>query len=76
MRVLDVCYAGANAGAIAITNARLYERTSELSILAERNRLARDLHDAVVQKLFSLVLTCGPGGHAGLQRRHGHLSGR
>jgi signal transduction histidine kinase len=43
--------------AIAITNARLYEQTRELSIVAERNRLALDLHDAVSQKLFGLVLT-------------------
>jgi signal transduction histidine kinase len=46
---------GAHA-AIAITNARLYERTRELSIVAERNRLALELHDAVSQKLFGLVL--------------------
>ena len=43
--------------AIAITNAGLFERSRELSILAERNRLALELHDAVSQKLFSLVLT-------------------
>jgi signal transduction histidine kinase len=43
--------------AIAITNAGLYERSRELSILAERHRLALDLHDAVSQKLFSLVLS-------------------
>jgi signal transduction histidine kinase len=43
--------------AIAITNARLYERSRELSILSERNRLALELHDVVSQKLFSLVLT-------------------
>jgi signal transduction histidine kinase len=42
--------------AIAITNARLYEQARELSIVAERNRLALDLHDAVSQKLFGLVL--------------------
>ena len=42
--------------AIAIANARLYEQTRELSIVAERNRLALDLHDAVSQKLFGLVL--------------------
>jgi signal transduction histidine kinase len=47
---------GAHA-AIAITNARLYERSRELSIVSERNRLAIELHDAVSQKLFSLVLT-------------------
>jgi signal transduction histidine kinase len=43
--------------AIAITNARLYERSRELSILSERNRVALELHDVVSQKLFSLVLT-------------------
>jgi signal transduction histidine kinase len=43
--------------AIAITNARLYERSRELSILSERNRLALELHDVVSQKLFSLILS-------------------
>jgi signal transduction histidine kinase len=43
--------------AIAIDNARLYERARELSVIEERNRLARDLHDSVVQKLFGIVLT-------------------
>ena len=40
--------------AIALTNARLSERSRELSVLEERSRLAGDLHDAVSQKLFSL----------------------
>jgi signal transduction histidine kinase len=48
--------------AIAITNARLYERSRELSILSERNRLALELHDAVSQKLFSLVFTAEAAG--------------
>jgi signal transduction histidine kinase len=48
--------------AIAITNARLYERSRELSILSERNRLALELHDTVSQKLFSLVLTAEAAG--------------
>ncbi len=43
--------------AIAITNARLYERSRELSMLSERNRLALELHDVVSQKLFSLNLS-------------------
>ena len=43
--------------AIAITNARLYEASRELSALSERNRLALELHDVVSQKLFSVVLT-------------------
>jgi signal transduction histidine kinase len=43
--------------AIALTNARLYERNRELTVIEERARLARELHDAVAQKLFSLRLT-------------------
>jgi signal transduction histidine kinase len=43
--------------AIALTNARLYERSRELTIAEERSRLAHELHDAVSQKLFSLRLT-------------------
>ncbi|MCI0855044.1 MAG: GAF domain-containing sensor histidine kinase [Chloroflexi bacterium] len=43
--------------AVAIENARLYELTRELSVVEERNRLARDLHDSVSQTLFSMTLT-------------------
>jgi signal transduction histidine kinase len=42
---------------IAITNARLYEQSRELSIVSERNRLALELHDVISQKLFSVMLT-------------------
>ena len=48
--------------AIAITNARLQEQARELSVVAERNRLALDLHDAVSQKLFGLVLSAEAAG--------------
>lgn len=43
--------------AIAIENARLFERSRELSVVEERNRLARELHDSVTQTIFSVVLT-------------------
>jgi signal transduction histidine kinase len=42
--------------AIAIENARLYERSRELSVVEERNRVARELHDSVTQNLFGVVL--------------------
>jgi len=41
---------------LAIENARLFEQTEETAVMAERNRLARDLHDAVTQTLFSSSL--------------------
>jgi signal transduction histidine kinase len=42
--------------AIAIENARLYQEARELATMKERQRLARDLHDAVSQTLFSASL--------------------
>lgn len=47
----------ATHAAVAIENARLFERSGELSVVEERNRLARELHDAVNQTLFSASLT-------------------
>lgn len=41
---------------VAIDNARLYQEAEESAVMAERNRLARDLHDAVTQTLFSVSL--------------------
>jgi signal transduction histidine kinase len=48
--------------AIAIENARLHERSRELSIVEERNRLARELHDSVTQQLFGVVLAAQSAG--------------
>ncbi|MBL8154471.1 MAG: GAF domain-containing protein [Anaerolineae bacterium] len=42
---------------IALENVRRYEQARETAVLAERGRLARDLHDAVTQTLFSASLT-------------------
>jgi signal transduction histidine kinase len=43
--------------AIVLTRAQMFERDRELTLLAERSRIAQDLHDTVAQKLFSLRLT-------------------
>jgi signal transduction histidine kinase len=43
--------------AIALTHARLWARSRELTIADERARIAHDLHDAVAQRLFGLRLT-------------------
>ncbi|MCC6616101.1 MAG: GAF domain-containing protein [Anaerolineae bacterium] len=47
----------APAAAMALENARLYERAGDTAVAAERGRLARDLHDSVTQTLFSASLT-------------------
>ena len=41
---------------VAIVNARLFERATEAAVLEERQRLARDLHDSVMQILSSMSL--------------------
>jgi len=41
---------------VAMENARLYEQAEQAAIVAERHRLARELHDAVTQTLFSANL--------------------
>jgi PAS domain S-box-containing protein len=43
----------AQRGAVAVDNARLFRQARELAAVEERQRLARDLHDAVSQTLFS-----------------------
>jgi signal transduction histidine kinase len=42
--------------ALAIENAQLHSQVQELAAVEERQRLARDLHDAVTQTLFSTSL--------------------
>jgi signal transduction histidine kinase len=59
-----LCMALAQRAAIAIENARLYEQAEQAATLEERQRLARELHDAVTQSLYSLVLLSEAG------RRH------
>ena len=42
--------------AVAVANARLHEEGRELAIVEERKRLARELHDSVVQTMHGVVL--------------------
>lgn len=52
----DLAMTFADQAALAIDNARLRKQAADMAVAAERNRLARDLHDAVTQTLFSASL--------------------
>ena len=47
----------AAAAGIAIENARLHARVANLATLEDRERIARDLHDTVIQRLFAIGLS-------------------
>jgi signal transduction histidine kinase len=47
----------AAAAGVAIENARLMQRTEEVAVLEDRERIARDLHDKVIQRLFATGMT-------------------
>jgi signal transduction histidine kinase len=56
----------AAAAGVAIENARLHARVQELALVEDRERIARDLHDSIVQRLFATGLSLQ--GAAGLIR--------
>ena len=53
----ELVVALAAAAAVAIENARLHARVQELALVTDRERIARDLHDTVIQRLFATGLS-------------------
>jgi PAS domain S-box-containing protein len=53
---IEMAVAFSDQAALAIENARLRVQAEQMAVAAERSRLARELHDAVTQTLFSTSL--------------------
>ena len=72
----ELTVALAAAAGVAIENARLHARVRELAVLEDRERIAMDLHDTVIQQLFaigmSLQATARLAGESDVQRRIVH----
>ena len=47
----------AQAAGIAIENTRLNDTVRLVGLLDDRNRIARDLHDRVIQRIFSVGMS-------------------
>jgi signal transduction histidine kinase len=60
----ELVIALAGAAGVAIENARLRQRLEQLAVVRERERIARDLHDTVIQRIFATGM-----GLQGLQGR-------
>jgi signal transduction histidine kinase len=53
----ELVVALASAAGVAIDNARLHARVRDLALLEDRERIAMDLHDTVIQQLFAVGLS-------------------
>ncbi|HET9609530.1 MAG TPA: GAF domain-containing protein [Acidimicrobiales bacterium] len=53
----EMVVALAAAAGVAIENARLHSRVRNLALVEDRERIARDLHDTVIQRLFAIGLS-------------------
>lgn len=53
----QVVVALAAAAGAFIENARLHDKVRELTLYEERERMARDLHDTVIQRIFAIGLS-------------------
>ena len=55
-REMDLLQGLAGQAAIAIENARLHEQLRSLTLLEERERIAMDLHDGIIQSIYAVGL--------------------
>ncbi len=55
-REMDLLQGLASQAAIAIENARLHEQLRSLTLLEERERIAMDLHDGIIQSIYAVGL--------------------
>lgn len=63
----------ANQVAVAIENARLYEKSQNLAVIEERHRIARELHDSVTQLLYGICLYCSATSRSIRGGNHGQV---
>lgn len=54
---IELAVGFAAAAGIAIQNARLHAKAAEFATIEDRERIARDLHDTVIQRLFAVGLS-------------------
>ena len=57
----------ARHAAIALENARLHERIAALAVVEERERIGRDLHDGIIQRLYAVSLSLEDVGEIALE---------
>jgi ligand-binding sensor domain-containing protein/signal transduction histidine kinase len=60
--------------ALSIENGRLFERTRQMAILDERNRLAQELHDSAKQKAFAALAQLGAAKKKVHNNNHGNAT--
>ena len=53
----ELVVALATAAGVAIDNARLHDRLGDLRLVEDRERIARELHDTVIQRMFASGLS-------------------
>ncbi len=53
----DLVVGLAAVAGVAIDNARLHDRVREVAVVEDRERIARDLHDTVIQRLYATGLS-------------------